>query len=69
MPPQHARPRKGLPLVELHLDHNYIEKAENVGSDKLPYLRILRLGYNAIGNLSNLKDCVSLAMLDVQFNK
>eukprot|EP00903_Cladosiphon_okamuranus_P021671 g19924.t1 len=59
----------GLPLVELHLDHNYIEKAENVGFDKLPNLRVLRLGYNAIRNLSNLKNCVSLATLDVRFNK
>lgn len=62
-------PRKGLPLVELHLDHNYIDKAENVGSDKLPNLRVLRLGFNSIENLSNLKDCVALATLDVRFNK
>lgn len=55
--------------MELHLNHNYIEKAENVGSDKLGSLRVLRLGFNAIGNLSNLKDCLSLATLDVRFNK
>ncbi|CAN0323691.1 unnamed protein product, partial [Hapterophycus canaliculatus] len=60
---------EGLPLVELHLDHNFIEKAENVGSDKLPTLRVLRLSFNNIGNLSNLKDCLSLATLDVRFNK
>ena len=62
-------PHQGLPLVELHLDHNYIEKAENVGSDKLPNLRVLRLGFNAIENISNLKGCVALATLDVRFNK
>ncbi|CAN0282992.1 unnamed protein product [Ectocarpus sp. 8 AP-2014] len=60
---------EGLPLVELHLDHNYIEKAENVGSEKLASLRILRLGFNDIGNLSNLKTCLSLVTLDVRFNK
>lgn len=61
--------KKGLPLVELHLNHNYIEKAENVGSDKLASLRVLRLGFNAVANLSNLKNCSSLATLDVRFNK
>lgn len=55
--------------MELHLNHNYIEKAENVGSDKLASLRVLRLGFNAVANLSNLKDCASLAILDVRFNK
>lgn len=60
---------EGLPLVELHLDHNYIGKAENVGSDKLADLRVLRLGFNGIGNLSKLKNCVSLTTLDVRFNK
>ena len=55
--------------MELHLDRNYIEKVENVGSDKLPNLRVLRLGFNAIENLSNLKACVALATLDVRFNK
>ncbi|CAM9735849.1 unnamed protein product, partial [Ectocarpus sp. 4 AP-2014] len=58
-----------LPLVELHLDHNYIEKAENVGSDKLASLRVLRLGFNDIGNLANLETCLSLVTLDVRFNK
>ncbi|CAN0155252.1 unnamed protein product, partial [Laminaria digitata] len=59
----------GLPLVELHLDHNSIRKVENVGYSNLPNLRVLQLGFNKLQNLSNLKDSLSLATLDVRFNK
>lgn len=55
--------------MELHLDHNSIERVDNVGSEKLASLRVLRLGFNKIGNLANLKDCRSLAVLDVRFNR
>lgn len=60
---------EGLPLVELHLDYNLISKLENVGSDKLPNLRVLRLGFNAIESISNLKGCFALAVLNIRFNK
>lgn len=55
--------------MELHLDHNSVRKVENVGYDKLPNLRVLQLGFNKLQNLSNLKDSLSLATLDVRFNK
>lgn len=55
--------------MELHLDHNSIRKVENVGHGKLPNLRVLQLGYNKLQNLSNLKDSLSLATLDVRFNR
>ncbi|CAN0191772.1 unnamed protein product [Ascophyllum nodosum] len=58
-----------LPLVELELDHNTIERVENVGTDKLPNLRVLRLGFNSILSLSDLTNCQLLAILDVRFNK
>lgn len=60
---------EGLPLVELDLDHNAIEKAENLGVEKLPNLRVLRLGFNSIEDLSNVGSCLALAILDVRFNK
>ena len=55
--------------MELRLDHNSIAKAENVEYGKLPNLRVLSLGFNNLRNLSNLKDSLSLATLDVRFNK
>lgn len=60
---------EGLPLVELDLDHNAIQKAENLGVEKLPNLRVLRLGFNSIEELSNVRSCLALAILDVRFNK
>lgn len=66
---RHLSHYEGLPLVELDLDHNAIQKAENLGADKLPNLRVLRLGFNSIEDLSNFRNCLALAVLDVRFNK
>lgn len=66
---QYQRALQGLPLVELHLDHNLIRTAENVCGGKLSNLRVLRLGFNVLENLANLRECFSLAVLDVRFNK
>ncbi|CAN0071149.1 unnamed protein product, partial [Sphacelaria rigidula] len=59
----------GLPLVEVNLDNNEIRAVQNVGAEKLPNLRTLRLGYNHISILEGLTGCSSLALLDVQFNR
>lgn len=55
--------------MELRLDHNKLETARDLGSDKLPYLRVLRLGHNAIRSLSGLSESSSLCVLDIQFNR
>jgi Leucine-rich repeat (LRR) protein len=56
-----------LPLQHLHLDGNKLNRLWNL--DKLPRLRELTLGHNALTSMGALKHCTKLDSIDLNNNQ